>query len=98
MYPPETPLPFSPAENGFSESFEKLSTAQLTCSEGALFQYMVMRNVQLTGFYREEVHSKGGGGEEGRQYSAANYTELFMLHTQVKKNLDIYKVIGSLML
>lgn len=30
-------LPFSPAENGFSGSFEKLSTVQLTCSEGALF-------------------------------------------------------------
>lgn len=74
-------LPFSPAENGFSGSFEKLSTVQLTCSEGALFfQYMVMRNVQLTELHKEEVHNKGGGGDEGRQYNAANYAELFMLH------------------
>ena len=64
MYPPP-PFFFPPAENGFSESFEKLSTAQLTCSEGAFFQYMVMRNVQLTGLYQEEVQNKGGGGEEG---------------------------------
>lgn len=31
------PFAFSPEENGFSRSFEKLSTVQLTCSEGALF-------------------------------------------------------------
>lgn len=56
--PDSHPL-FSPAENGFSESFEKVSTVQLTCSEGALFQYMVMRNVQLTGLHQEEAHNKG---------------------------------------
>lgn len=91
-----TPPPLSLAENGFSESFEKLSTAQLTCSEGALFQYMVMRNVQLTGLYQEEVHNKGRGWG---QCNAANYTELFMLHRhgQVKKRLDVYREIGSLL-
>ena len=36
-----------------------------------------MRDVQLTGLYQEEVHNKRGGGEEGRQYNAANYTERF---------------------
>lgn len=83
-----------------TESFEKLSTAQLTCSEGARFQYMVMRNVQLTGPYQKEVRNIGGGGEEGRQYNAANDTELFMLHGhgQVKKKLDVYREIGSLQL
>lgn len=73
------PPPFSCRKWKCKESFEKLSTAQLTCSEEALFQYMEMRNVQLTGLYQEEVHNKVGGGEEGRQYNAANYTEVFML-------------------
>lgn len=85
-----------------TESFEKLSTAQLTCSEGALFQYMVMRSVQLTGLYQEEeVHNKGReeGEDEGRQYNATNCTQLCMPHRrgQVEKKCGIYREIGSLL-
>ncbi len=96
------PLPsfFSCRKWMCTESFEKLSTAQLTCSEGALFQYMVMRNGQLTGLYREDVHNIGGGGEEGRQYNAANDTELFVLHRhgQFNKKLNVYRETGSVLL
>lgn len=70
-----------------AESLYKLCTAQMTCLEGAFFQYMVMRDVQLTGLYQEDAHNKGGGGEKERQYDAKAYTELYMLHRhgQVKK-------------
>lgn len=52
-----------------AKSLYKLSSAQWNCSEGALFQDMVMRDVQLTGLYQEEVHNKGGGKEQERQYN-----------------------------
>lgn len=46
-----------------TESFEKLPPAQQTYS---LFQYMVMRNSQLTGLCQEEAQNKGGVGVERR--------------------------------
>lgn len=49
-----------------AESLYKLCTAQMTCSEGDFFQYMVMRDAQLTGLYQEEAHNKGGGGGKER--------------------------------
>lgn len=81
-------------------SFEKLSTAQLTCSEGALFQYMVMRNVQLTGLYQEEVYNKVGEGEKEEDgtmlQSTLNYLWYTGRHGQIKKKHVIYGEIGSL--
>lgn len=65
----------------------------MTCSEGVFFQNMVMRDVQLTGLYQEEVHNKGGGGAKERQYNARAYTQLYVRHRyrQVKRELDIYR-------
>lgn len=59
---------------------------------------MLMSNVQLSGLCEEEAHNKGGGGDEGRQNNATNYTELFMILglELVKEKLEIYGEIGSM--
>lgn len=71
----------------------------MTCSEGAFFQYMVMRNLQLTGLHQEEVKNKGeGGGRKGRQYKAANYDELFMLSMgKLRRNVIFIGKLGRCM-
>lgn len=82
----------------FLKSFEKLSTVQLTCSEGALFPIHGNEECAIN-------WALPGGGSaqqkrgEGRQYNAAKYIELFMLHRhgQVKRKLDIYRKNGSLL-
>lgn len=54
----------------YTESFEKGSVAERNSSKGALFfQYMVMRNVQLTGLSACRRCTTMGEGKE-REYSA----------------------------
>jgi len=46
------------------ELWKILSTAKRNGSEGAILQYMVMRNVQLSGLSKQEEHNKGGWEKE----------------------------------
>ena len=87
-----------------TERFEKLSTAQLTCSEGALFPIHGNEECAINwalpgGSAQQRGEGEEEEEEEGRQYNATNCNELFMLHWhgQVGKKLDIYRGIGSLL-
>lgn len=44
------------------KAFEKASTVQMSCSEGAPLRCMVMRDVQLNELCELEEHSDGGAG------------------------------------
>lgn len=66
---------------------------------GSLCQYMVMRDVQLTGLCELWVHNKRGRrAEEGRQYCATNSHKLFIQHRNelMKREAHISAEIGSL--
>lgn len=75
------------------ESFEKLSTVQLTCSEGALFPIHgnEERAINWTPQGGSAQQRGEGGKEEAKQYNAANQAEQFLPHKrrQVQKLLDI---------
>lgn len=87
--------PFSLAENRFFFPPWKLWEKKtcLLCSwltqRESLFQYMLMREVQLTNLYKCTTK-----GEGKRRRKTANYAELFMLHWASLEE-DVCREIGS---
>lgn len=85
--------PLSLAENRFLKVRKKTSCLLWLTQRESLFQYMLMREVQLTNLYK--CTTKGDGK---RRRKTTNYAELFMLHKHwAGLEEDVCREIGSLL-